>query len=58
MNSKRMKFGASEDVPQHDREVGPSRQQVLRLVASALIERVQKTGHTAMMSVQNLHCHI
>lgn len=53
-----MKFGASEDVPQHDREVGPSRQQVLRLIASALIERVQKTGHTAMMSVQNLHCHI
>lgn len=50
MDSKGMEFTASVDIPKHDGEVGPARQQVLGLIASALIERVQQTGNTAMMT--------
>ena len=46
---------AGVDVPEDDGEVLATREQVVGLVARAVVEGVQQAGHPALVALQHLH---
>ena len=46
---------AGVDVPEDDGEVLAARQQVVGLVARAVVEGVQQAGHPALVALQHLY---